>query len=121
MYGIVEIAGHQYKVKAGDMVDVQKLTGTEEGSTVEFDKVLFVSGETPLVGLPTVEGATVKAKLIRHDKSRKIIIFKRRPGTYRRKNGHRQEYSALLITDITDGQGNTSSIDSASKAAKKHL
>lgn len=121
MYGIVEISGHQYKVKAGDVLDVQKLTANEEGSNIEFDKVLFVSGETPLVGLPTVEGATIKAKLIRHGRSRKVIVFKRRAGTYRRKNGHRQEYSALLITDINDGKGNTSSIDKSSDAAKKYL
>lgn len=120
MYGVVEIAGHQYKVQAGDVLDVEKLTN-EAGSTVEFDSVLFVGGEKPVVGLPTVSGAKVVAKVIRHDRSRKVIVFKRKPGAYKRKNGHRQHYTALLITEVSDGNGNVSKIDAASKEAKKFL
>ena len=120
MYGVVEISGHQYRVKAGDVLDVEKLS-SEAGSTVEFDQVLFIGGEKPQVGLPTVEGAKITAKVIRHDKSRKIIIFKRKPGMYRRKNGHRQQYTALLITEVADGNGNNDKIDANSKAAKKFL
>jgi large subunit ribosomal protein L21 len=120
MYGIVEIAGHQYRVEAGDLIDVDKLSA-EEGSMVNFDQVLFIGGEAPVVGLPTVAGATVTAKVIRHDRSRKIIVFKRKPGRYRRKNGHRQHYTALLITEITDGSGKVVKVDSKSKAAEKYL
>ena len=58
MYGVVEISGHQYKVQAGDLIDVEKLSN-EAGSTVELDKVLFIGGENPIVGLPTVEGAKI--------------------------------------------------------------
>lgn len=120
MYGIVEVSGHQYKVQAGDILDVQKLSA-EEGSTVELDKVLFVGGDNPQVGLPTVNGAKVTAKVIRHDRSRKIFVFKRKPGMYRKKNGHRQHYTALLITEVNDGAGNTAKIDAGSNNAKKYL
>lgn len=120
MYGVVEIGGHQYKVKAGDLIDVQKLT-EEAGNTVDFDKVLFVGGDKAVVGTPTVAGAKVTAKVIKHDCSRKIIIFKRKPGAYKKKNGHRQPYTALLITELADGQGNTDKIDTKSDTAKKYL
>ena len=122
MYGIVEIGGHQYKVQPGDLLDVQKLKNEEEGATVKLDKVLFVGGgDQALVGAPTVEGASVSAKVIRHDRSRKEIVFKRKPGGYQRKKGHRQEYTALVITELNDGNGNTVKIDKKSKAAEKYL
>lgn len=120
MYGVVEIGGHQYRVQAGDVLDVQKLN-EEAGSTVELDQVLFVGGDSAIVGKPTVSGAKVTAKVIKHDRERKIIVFKRKPGAYKRKNGHRQHYTSLLITELNDGQGNTSKIDTDSKNAKKFL
>lgn len=120
MYGIVEIGGHQYRVSAGDIIDVQKLE-TEVGKSVDFDKVLFVGGEKSVVGLPTIKGAKVSAQVIKQDKSRKIIIFTRKPGSSRKKNGHRQPYTALLITELADGQGNTAKIDAKSKNAEKFL
>ncbi len=120
MYSIVEIAGHQYWVKPGDVLDVDKLTA-EVGGVVEFDSVYFVGGENNLVGAPTVAGAKVVAKVVRHDRDRKLIVFKRRLGGYQRKRGHRQHYTCLLITEVTDGQGNNLKIDSESKWAKKYL
>ncbi len=99
MYGVVEIAGHQYRVEAGMTLDVQKLSD-EAGSTVEFDKVLFVGGEKNLIGKPVVDGAKVVAEVVKHDRSRKVIVFKRKPGKYRRKNGHRQEFTTLKIKEI---------------------
>jgi large subunit ribosomal protein L21 len=104
MYSIIKIGGHQYKVKAGDVVDVQKLEGDID-STLVFDEVLFVSGETPLVGAPTVDGAKVTAKVVRQDRGRKMLVFKRKPGMYQKKNGHRQSYTALQITQIDAGNG----------------
>jgi len=120
MYSIVEIAGHQYKVSAGDVLDVEKLMA-EVGTNVEFDKVLFVGGDQAIVGAPIVIGAKVAAKVIRQAKSRKIIVSKRRKGRYRRKNGHRQNYTALLVTELNDGNGNTAKIEADSKTAKKYL
>ncbi|MAX67786.1 MAG: 50S ribosomal protein L21 [Bacteriovoracaceae bacterium] len=99
MYSVVEIQGHQYRVKEGDIVDVQKMDA-EVGSTVELDKVLFVGGETPKVGTPVVDGAKVTAEVVRQARSRKVIVFKRKAGLSRTKNGHRQHYTALKITGI---------------------
>lgn len=99
MYSVVEIKGHQYKVKEGDIVDVQKMDA-EIGSKLELDKVLFIGGDAPKVGTPVVEGAKVTAEVIRQARSRKIIVSKRSPGGYRKKNGHRQHYTALKITSI---------------------
>ena len=121
MYGVVEIAGHQYRVEAGDIIDVEKLA-QEVGATVEFDRVFIRLGENlPKLGAPTVEGAKVTAKVIRQDRSRKQLIFKRKPGMYRRKNGHRQHYTGLLVTELSDGQGKIDKIDNKSKNAEKFL
>jgi large subunit ribosomal protein L21 len=99
MYGIVEVKGHQYRVKAGDIIDVQKMDA-EVGSTVELDQVLFVGGDAPKVGTPVVEGAKVTAEVVRQARSRKIIVFVRKPGRYQKKNGHRQHYTGLKIKEI---------------------
>lgn len=99
MYGVVEIKGHQYKVQEGDIVDVQKMDA-EIGSTVKIDRVLFIGGDAPKVGTPVVAGAEVTAEVIRQARSRKVIVMKRSPGKYRKKNGHRQHYTALKITSI---------------------
>jgi len=120
MYGVVEIAGHQYKVQAGDLIDVEKLA-QEAGSTINLDQVLFIGGSKPVIGAPVVKGANITAKVLMHDRSRKIIVFKRKPGAYRRKNGHRQHFTALLITEVNDGQGNVTKIDASSKNAQKYL
>ena len=120
MYGVVEISGHQYRVKAGDLIDVQKLSA-EAGSDITLDKVLFVGGEKTSVGAPTVSGATVTARVIRSDRSRKMLVFKRKPGLYKKRKGHRQHYTSLFITEINDGQGGNDKVDTKSDLAKKYL
>jgi len=120
MYSVVQIGGHQYMLKAGDIVDVQKLD-QEVGAELKLDQVLLVNSKETLVGKPTVSGATVTAKVIRQDRGRKQIVFKRKPGGYQRKNGHRQYYTSLLITELNDGNGNTANIDKDSKLAKTFL
>ena len=120
MYSVVEISGHQYNVKAGDIVDVQKLAH-EAGEEITLENVLLVGGENTVVGAPTVAGAQVKAKVIKHDRSRKVIVFTRKPRGYDKKNGHRQHFTALLITEISDGAGNSEVIDKNSTNAKKYL
>lgn len=117
MFSIVEIMGHQYRVQPGDLIDVQKMEG-DEGKLVTLDKVLLVGGATPIVGLPTVGGASITAKIVRHGRSRKIFVLKRAPGKYRRKNGHRQHYTGLLITEINDGKGGKTKMDADHKNAK---
>lgn len=117
MYSVVEIKGHQYKVKAGDMIDVEKIEA-EVGKTIAFDKVLLVGGTTTIVGVPTVGGATVTAQVVRQARTRKILVLKRKPGAYRKKNGHRQCYTGLLITEISDGKGGVSKAEAKAKTAK---
>jgi large subunit ribosomal protein L21 len=114
MYTVVEIKGHQYKLSAGDLIDVEKIDA-EVGSTVSFDQVLLVGGAKTIVGAPVVGGATVTAKVVRQARTRKILILKRKPGAYRRKNGHRQCYTGLLITEINDGQGGVTKAEAKAK------
>ena len=120
MYGVVEFGGHQYRVSAGDLIDVEKIE-QEAGSNLVIDQVLFIGGENPTVGLPTIPGAKVTAKVIKHDRGEKIRILKRRPGYYKKTRGHRQWYTALLITQVEDGKGQVATIDPESKEAKKFL
>ena len=101
MYAIVEIAGQQFKVAKDQKVFVHRLA-TEEGKKVSFDSVLLISdGNKVTIGAPAIGGAQVGAKVLRHLKGDKIIIFKkkRRKG-YRVKNGHRQALSEIIIESI---------------------
>ena len=101
MYAIVDIAGKQFKVSKDQYVYTPKLEG-EEGAAVEFENVLLVDNEGKIkVGQPTVKGAKVSGKILGHGKDDKVIVFKkkRRKG-YKKKNGHRQEFSKVLIEDI---------------------
>ena len=101
MYAIVEIAGKQYKVEENKFLYVDKLDVDVE-SSVNFDKVLLVDNGSVTVGTPSVSGAKVSAKVLDQVKSDKIIVFKkkRRKG-YKKKNGHRQEYTKVLIEKIS--------------------
>jgi large subunit ribosomal protein L21 len=118
MYSVVEIKGHQYKVSPGDLIDVEKLD-VEEGKTVELDKVLLIGGEKTLVGAPTVAGAKVVAQVVKQGRTRKLIVLRRSPGHYRKKNGHRQHFTGLVITEINDGKGGVAKIDAGHKNAKR--
>jgi large subunit ribosomal protein L21 len=121
-FNVVEINGHQYKVTPGQIIDVEKLNDSAEGSSVDFTKVLFSHlGTTPKVGVPYLSGAKVVAKVIRHDRSKKILVLKRKPGKYVKKNGHRQEYTSLFITEISDGAGQTQVVAKDHKLASKYL
>ena len=99
MYAVVEIKGHQYKVKAGDIIDVERIDA-EVGASLDLDQVLFIGGDAPKIGTPSVAGAKVIATVKRQARSRKVIIFKRKPGNRQTKNGHRQHYTCLEIKDI---------------------
>jgi large subunit ribosomal protein L21 len=114
MYSVVEIKGHQYKLKAGDLIDVERIEA-EVGATVSFDQVLLIGGAKTLVGAPVLGGAKVTAKVVKQGRTRKILVLKRKPGAYRRKNGHRQCYTGLLITEINDGQGGVTKAEAKAK------
>lgn len=101
MYAIVEIAGQQFKVEKDRFVYTHRLP-QDEGESVEFDRVLLVDNDGAVaVGTPTVEGAKVTGKVLEHVKGDKVTVFKkkRRKG-YRVKNGHRQQYSKVMIESI---------------------
>ncbi|MFD2551226.1 50S ribosomal protein L21 [Bizionia sediminis] len=101
MYAIVEIAGHQFKVEKDQKVFVNRLA-VEEGKEVSFDNVLLVAdGDNVTVGAPAINGAQVGAKVLKHLKGDKVIVFKkkRRKG-YRVKNGHRQDLTEIVIENI---------------------
>jgi len=102
MYAIVEIAGQQFKVAKDQKVYVHRLQG-EEGSSVSFDKVYLLDDGTKVtLGAPAITGASVEAKVVKHLKGDKVIVFKkkRRKG-YRVKNGHRQSLTEILIQSIS--------------------
>ena len=103
-YAIFKTGGKQYRVRTGDVLDVEKLP-LEVGSVAEFDQVLVVSDEGAVnFGTPTVSGAKVVAEVQSHYKDRKLMVFKYKAKTrYRRKRGHRQNYTRLLIQDIQAG------------------
>lgn len=101
MYAVIETGGKQYKVQEGQFLDVEKLPQAV-GETIELDRVLLVSDDEQVqVGRPFIEDAKVLATVARHDKHRKVIIFKYRPRKrYRRTKGHRQPFTRLRIDKI---------------------
>ena len=100
MYAVFKSGGKQYRVAAGDQVRVEKLPGNA-GDTVTFDQVLMVGGDALKLGKPLLGGAKVEAKIVTQGLGKKLIVFKfRRRKNYRRKNGHRQPFTALQIVNI---------------------
>jgi large subunit ribosomal protein L21 len=101
MYAIVDIAGKQYKVEKDKFIYAPLMEG-DAGANVDFTNVLLVDNDGKVkVGTPKVKGASVSAKILEHVKGDKVVVFKkkRRKG-FRVKNGHRQQFSKLLIEDI---------------------
>jgi large subunit ribosomal protein L21 len=100
VYAIVETGGKQYKVSAGQVLDVELLP-QQAGEHIELSKVLMVvDGEKVTVGTPTVDGAAVKATVTDQVKGEKIRIFKYTGKRYRRRLGHRQQYTRLRVDEI---------------------
>ena len=102
MTAVIETGGKQFKVKAGDVIIVEKL-GAQEGTTYTFDKVLGIFGDEKTVfGKPTVEGATVTATVLGDTKGKKLIVFKYKAKKgFRKKKGHRQPYTRVRIEEIS--------------------
>lgn len=104
MQAVIETGGKQYRVEPGSRVRVERLTAAE-GERVEFDRVLLVGdGEHAVAGSPCISGGKVSATVLGHGRGRKITVikFKRRKG-YMRKQGHRQGYTDLRITEVSAG------------------
>jgi large subunit ribosomal protein L21 len=100
MYAVFKTGGKQYRVEKGDQLRVEKLAGNI-GDSVSFDQVLFIGGEAFKLGRPLVDGAKVEAKILAQDLGPKLVVFKfRRRKNYRRRQGHRQPFTALEITNV---------------------
>ena len=102
MYAIIRTGGKQYQVAAGDKLRVEKLQG-DVGDTVELSDILMVvDGDDVKIGQPVIEGAKVVAKIIEQGKADKVVVFKKKKRKgYRVKRGHRQQYTALTIEEIS--------------------
>lgn len=100
MFAIIKIGGKQYKVAKGDKLEVEKVDA-KEGGSFKIEKVLLINDSGVKIGTPLLEGAYVEAKVASHQKGDKIVIFKMKSKKrYRRKTGHRQNFTTIEILDI---------------------
>ena len=123
-FAVIQTGGKQYKVKASDILKIEKLKDSKPEKKIEFNEVLAYGDEKTLeVGCPLVKGAKVEAELVKNSKNRTILIFKkRRRQNSRRKNGHRQEYSMIRINKIFSKDGKIlSEAEKISKPSKKEV
>jgi large subunit ribosomal protein L21 len=105
MYAVIRTGGKQYKVEEGDKLQIEKVEANK-GDAVTFDDILFVGGDSYLLGKPRVEGASVQAEVVRQMRAKKIIIFKmRRRKSSKKKQGHRQYLTEVCIKKINPGKG----------------
>ena len=121
-YAVIKTGGKQYKVKAGEILKIEKLQDSKPSSKVEFNDILaYGDDKTIEIGAPTVSGAKVEAELIENSKNKTVLIFKkRRRHNSRRKNGHRQEFSKIRINKIYSKDGSVlSEAEKAVKVTKK--
>ena len=118
-FAVIQTGGKQYKVKASDILKIEKLSDIKDDKKIEFSYILACGDENNFeVGSPMVSGAKVEAELIKNGKNRTVLIFKkRRRKNSRRKNGHRQQYSLIQIKKIFGKDGNL--ISEAKKIEKK--
>ena len=118
-FAVIQTGGKQYKVKASDILKIEKLKNSKPESKIEFNEVLAYGDDKTLeVGSPLVKGAKVEAELMKNSKNRTILIFKkRRRQNSRRKNGHRQQYSLIRINKIFAKDGEL--LSEAKKEEKK--
>ena len=106
-FAVIQTGGKQYKVKAGEILKVEKLEDSKENPKIEFNEILAYGDDKNLeLGEPTISGAKVEAELIKNGKNRTVLIFKkRRRQNSRRKNGHRQKFTMVRISKIYSKDG----------------
>lgn len=123
MYAVIETGGKQYRVAPGEVFQVEKLEG-DKGASVKFEKVLFVAnpGEEKTeawLGKPYVDKAAVNAEVVAQGRGKKILTIKyRRRKGYRKTQGHRQEYTQLIVTGVDNGAGTKVDLSAEDKAAQ---
>jgi len=100
MFAVIKTGGRQYRVVPDDVLEIGKIAG-DVGTIVQLEEVLVLGGDTPVLGMPTVAGATVAAEVLLHKRGPKVISFKkRRRKNSKRKRGYRDEITVLRITEI---------------------
>tara|TARA_B100000945_G_scaffold319188_1_gene325846 strand:- start:340 stop:741 length:402 start_codon:yes stop_codon:yes gene_type:complete len=120
-FAVIQTGGKQYKVKAGEILKIEKLDNFKPNSKIEFKDVLaYGDDKTAEVGAPKIDGAKVEANVIKNGKNKTVLIFKkRRRKNSRRKNGHRQEFSLVKINKIISKDGKIFSESSKVTKTKK--
>ncbi|MEK0163482.1 50S ribosomal protein L21 [Phaeobacter sp. JH20_36] len=115
MFAVLKTGGKQYKVQAGDMLRVEKLAA-DAGETIQFNDILMLGGDAPVVGAPFVDGAAVQAEVIDQIKGEKVIHFvkRRRKHSSKRTKGHRQKLTLVKITEILASGADKSGVKAAS-------
>jgi large subunit ribosomal protein L21 len=118
MFAVLKTGGKQYKVHAGDILRIEKLAA-DAGETIQFDEILMLGGDAPVVGAPLVDGAAVKAEVIDQIKGEKLIHFvkRRRKHSSKRTKGHRQKLTLIKITEILTSGATKAAPKAAAKAA----
>ena len=123
-YAVIQTGGKQYKVKSGEILKIEKLSGLKTDTKIEFKEILAYGDNKIIeIGSPMIQGAKVEANLIKNSKNRTVLIFKkRRRQNSRRKNGHRQEYSMIRINKIFSKDGKLlSEAEKIAKVKKKEV
>ena len=105
MYAVIETGGKQYRVEPGETLVVETLPGNA-GDAVKFDRVLLISGDDSVaVGRPAIDGAVVTGQIVEHVLGEKLVVYKfKRRKNYRKRNGHRQPYTAVKIQSVVGPQ-----------------
>ncbi len=118
MFAVIKTGGKQYKVASGDILRIEKVTGNA-GDKVQFNEVLMVGGDKPVIGAPSVAGAAVQAEILEQGKGPKVINYvkRRRKHSSQRKKGHRQQITVLRVTEILAKGGDKSGVAAALNGA----
>mgnify|MGYP001425313626 FL=1 len=120
-FAVIKTGGKQYKVKASDLLKIERLKDSKAEAKIEFNEILAYGDDKNMeIGSPFVKGAKVEAEIVKNSKNRTILIFKkRRRQNSRRKNGHRQQYSLIKINKIFDKDGTL--LSETKKVEKKEI
>ena len=120
-FAVIQTGGKQYKVKAGEILKIEKLENSKPNSKIEFKEILAYGDDKNIeIGKPVISGAKVEADLLKNSKNKTILVFKkRRRKNSRRKNGHRQRFSLIRINKIFSKDGKV--ISEAEKLKKKNI